>query len=73
MKFVKKPGEASSSTPTPQYEDNKLTETNVGYQMLKKFGWAEGKGLGSGGTGISAPINRYARKSSHGKLYGCFE
>jgi splicing factor 4 len=60
LKFVKTRDPSSPAPPTAQYEDNKLTETNLGYQMLKKFGWSEGKGLGTAGTGISAPINRYS-------------
>lgn len=41
-----------------QYEENKLDESNVGFKMLKKFGWTEGKGLGASGAGIAAPISR---------------
>lgn len=26
------------------YKDFKIAESNVGYQMLKKFGWSEGEG-----------------------------
>ena len=40
------------------YADFKLTEDNIGYQMLKKAGWQEGKGLGSQGQGITAPVNK---------------
>lgn len=40
------------------YAEFKLTEDNVGYQMLKKAGWTEGSGLGSKGQGITAPINK---------------
>ncbi|XP_055354613.1 SURP and G-patch domain-containing protein 1-like [Paramacrobiotus metropolitanus] len=40
-----------------QYEENKLTEDNVGFQMLKKFGWTEGQGLGASSSGIAAPIS----------------
>lgn len=40
------------------YAEFKLTEENVGYQMLKKAGWTEGSGLGSKGQGITAPINK---------------
>ncbi|OQV11516.1 putative SURP and G-patch domain-containing protein 1 [Hypsibius exemplaris] len=58
LKFIKpRDGSLPVATPVAQYEDNKLTETNVGYQMLKKFGWSEGKGLGAGGSGISAPVS----------------
>ncbi|EDO26629.1 predicted protein [Nematostella vectensis] len=40
------------------YAEFKLTEDNIGYQMLKKAGWEEGKGLGSKGQGITAPIDK---------------
>lgn len=40
------------------YAEFKLTEENVGYQMLMKAGWTEGSGLGSKGQGITAPINK---------------
>jgi len=40
------------------YRKNKITEGNVGYQMLQKAGWESGKGLGSEGQGIKAPVNR---------------
>uniref|UniRef100_H3AP93 SURP and G-patch domain containing 2 n=1 Tax=Latimeria chalumnae TaxID=7897 RepID=H3AP93_LATCH len=35
---------------------NKLTEGNLGYKMLKKMGWKEGLGLGSGLQGIKEPV-----------------
>lgn len=41
------------------YVEHKLTEENIGYKMLQKAGWEEGKGLGSEGEGIKAPINQY--------------
>ena len=41
------------------YREHKLTEENVGYQMLKKAGWTEGAGLGSKEEGIVAPINKW--------------
>ncbi|XP_077108744.1 SURP and G-patch domain-containing protein 2 [Ranitomeya variabilis] len=40
-----------------QYADKKLTQQNVGFQMLSKMGWQEGHGLGSHGSGIKNPIN----------------
>ncbi|XP_014666326.1 PREDICTED: SURP and G-patch domain-containing protein 1-like isoform X2 [Priapulus caudatus] len=40
------------------YKEHKLTDTNVGYQMLQKMGWEVGKGLGSEGKGIVDPINK---------------
>ena len=41
------------------YAEHKLTDENIGYKMLQKAGWEEGKGLGSAGEGITAPINKY--------------
>ncbi|XP_029850492.2 SURP and G-patch domain-containing protein 1 isoform X1 [Ixodes scapularis] len=40
------------------YREFKLTEQNVGYQMLQRLGWAEGQGLGTDGAGITAPVNK---------------
>lgn len=31
------------------YEQHKIQEDNIGFQMLKKAGWSEGIGLGDGG------------------------
>ena len=41
------------------YAEYKIKQDNIGYQMLQKAGWEEGKGLGSKGTGITQPVNRY--------------
>ena len=41
-----------------EYQDNKLNQSNVGFKMLQKMGWAEGAGLGSGGQGITAPVGK---------------
>ncbi|XP_078526467.1 uncharacterized protein LOC144799137 isoform X2 [Lissotriton helveticus] len=38
------------------YANKKLTDTNVGFQMLSKMGWKEGEGLGSEGAGIKDPV-----------------
>jgi len=40
------------------YQDNKLTQSNIGFKMMQKMGWNEGKGLGSTGMGITAPIGK---------------
>lgn len=40
------------------YKEFKLKEDNIGFQMLQKFGWSEGQGLGSSGTGIVEPVNK---------------
>lgn len=48
------------------YKEFKIAEDNVGYQMLKKFGWTEGEGLGIGGSGITAPVNATRRNEAQG-------
>jgi len=48
------------------YKEFKIAESNVGYQMLKKFGWSEGEGLGIGGSGITAPVNATRRNEAQG-------
>ncbi|XP_056374158.1 SURP and G-patch domain-containing protein 2 isoform X2 [Hyla sarda] len=40
-----------------EFANKKLTQQNVGFQMLSKMGWQEGEGLGSQGSGIKNPIN----------------
>jgi splicing factor 4 len=40
------------------YREFKLKEDNIGFQMLQKLGWQEGKGLGMDGSGITDPINK---------------
>ncbi|KAM8960443.1 SURP and G-patch domain-containing protein 2 [Pelodytes ibericus] len=39
-----------------EFTNKKLTQQNVGFQMLSKMGWKEGQGLGSSGAGIKNPI-----------------
>ena len=31
------------------YQESKIKDDNIGFQMLKKAGWTEGLGLGDGG------------------------
>lgn len=45
-------------TELSDYNDKKLTESNIGYKMLQKAGWKEGEGLGSNEDGIKAPIKQ---------------
>ncbi|XP_019393876.1 PREDICTED: SURP and G-patch domain-containing protein 2 isoform X1 [Crocodylus porosus] len=53
-------GENSSFTvPKPkdlEFSHKKLTNKNVGFQMLQKMGWQEGHGLGTRGKGIKEPV-----------------
>ncbi|XP_069505240.1 SURP and G-patch domain-containing protein 2-like isoform X2 [Ambystoma mexicanum] len=39
-----------------EFASKKLTDKNVGFQMLSKMGWKEGEGLGSEGAGIKDPV-----------------
>ncbi|XP_068925179.1 SURP and G-patch domain-containing protein 2 isoform X2 [Petaurus breviceps papuanus] len=39
-----------------EFAQQKLTDRNVGFQMLQKMGWKEGYGLGSRGKGIKEPV-----------------
>lgn len=39
------------------FEANKIKADNVGFALLQKAGWEEGKGLGAEGQGRAAPIN----------------
>lgn len=40
------------------YNEFKLKSDNIGYRMLQKQGWSEGKGLGAHSSGIVNPIER---------------
>lgn len=60
QKFMEK-YEALRDGRTPDlsdYKEFKLTENNIGYQMLTKLGWTEGQGLGPNESGITAPVNK---------------
>ena len=43
-----------------------VTADNIGHTMLKGMGWAEGKGLGSTGSGIQTPVSVVSRKGRSG-------
>ncbi len=45
-------------TDLSDYKEHKLSDSNIGFQMLQKAGWAEGQGLGEKQDGIIAPINQ---------------
>ncbi|XP_072260731.1 SURP and G-patch domain-containing protein 2 isoform X2 [Pyxicephalus adspersus] len=49
-----------------EFSNKKLTEHNVGFQMLNKMGWREGQGLGSSGSGIKNPIKVGAVSAGEG-------
>ncbi|XP_037673911.1 SURP and G-patch domain-containing protein 2 [Choloepus didactylus] len=40
-----------------EFAQQKLTDRNLGFQMLQKMGWQEGRGLGSCGEGIREPVS----------------
>ena len=40
------------------YQDSKLTQENLGFKMLQRMGWSEGKGLGTEGQGITTPVGK---------------
>ena len=40
------------------YAEHKLNDDNLGFKMMQRMGWSEGRGLGSDGQGITAPINQ---------------
>ena len=41
------------------YSEHKIDQGNVGFQLLQKSGWSEGRGLGASGEGIVAPLNAH--------------
>mmetsp|Transcript_23243 Transcript_23243/g.52406 ORF Transcript_23243/g.52406 Transcript_23243/m.52406 type:complete len:136 (-) Transcript_23243:589-996(-) len=47
---------AQGTGATADFAANKLDESNVGFQMLKQAGWAEGQGLGAASSGITQPV-----------------
>lgn len=51
-----------------EFAQQKLTDKNVGFQMLQKMGWKEGHGLGSLGKGIREPVSVYGMA---GGTLGC--
>lgn len=63
-RFLKKSSKAAKGEEVEAEEDfekHKLAEDNIGFQMLKKKGWTEGKGLGKEGQeGAAAPVNMSA-------------
>jgi hypothetical protein len=52
QKFLNKKGDASD------YSENKITEDNIGFQLLERAGWNRGSGLGSdGSTSLLEPVS----------------
>ncbi|EFN52654.1 hypothetical protein CHLNCDRAFT_54290 [Chlorella variabilis] len=46
-----------------------ISRTNVGYQLLKKAGWAEGSGLGAQEQGVAEPVAAFQQKGNLGLGY----
>lgn len=57
-RFMDQYDKKKRNEPQTDYQENKLTEENKGFQMLQKLGWKEGEGLGASGSGIVEPINK---------------
>ncbi|XP_010157782.1 PREDICTED: SURP and G-patch domain-containing protein 2 [Eurypyga helias] len=49
-----------------EFSHKKLTNRNVGFQMLQKMGWQEGHGLGTRGRGIREPVKVGATSAGEG-------
>jgi splicing factor 4 len=65
-KFLKKSEAITRGEKPPSetdFEENKLGESNLGFQLLKKAGWTEGGGLGAGGSGIAEPVQMSTRNT----------
>ena len=52
---VKTGGSITDAVPD-NFDQHKIAEGNIGYQLLQKAGWGEGAGLGKTGTGIAEPL-----------------
>ena len=50
-------GESSTALNKDKADDKKITDSNIGYQLLSKSGWIEGSGLGATGSGIIQPLS----------------
>ena len=50
-------GESSTTLNKDKADDKKITDSNIGYQLLSKSGWIEGSGLGATGSGIIQPLS----------------
>lgn len=51
-----------------EFSHKKLTNRNVGFQMLQKMGWQEGHGLGTRGKGIREPVKVYVMGTHYRNL-----
>ncbi len=54
--FSLKPKSKPSRSSSPSDNESKKPSYGKGLNMLQKHGWSEGQGLGSGGSGIGAPV-----------------
>jgi hypothetical protein len=52
--------------PTRASNDTPLAQDHIGYQMLQKMGWEQGKGIGKSGEGIINPIQPKITKGKKG-------
>ncbi|XP_066491832.1 SURP and G-patch domain-containing protein 2 [Tiliqua scincoides] len=50
------PYKKKKKTKDLEFSHKRLTDKNIGFQMLQKLGWKEGRGLGSLGKGIKEPV-----------------
>jgi splicing factor 4 len=41
-----------------EYQENKLRQDNVGFQLLQRMGWSEGAGLGADRQGVTVPVGK---------------
>ena len=59
-KFLAKYESVKSGVPLDEsdYQEHRLDDSNKGFKMLQKMGWAEGSGLGANQQGITKPVNQ---------------
>eukprot|EP00878_Enallax_costatus_P006620 GHUV01006938.1.p1 GENE.GHUV01006938.1~~GHUV01006938.1.p1 ORF type:complete len:332 (+),score=116.06 GHUV01006938.1:212-1207(+) len=47
-----------------------IERSNIGFQLLQRAGWQEGKGLGAQEQGMAAPLQAWANKGNKGLGFG---